>query len=167
MALAQAVAYLVDAGESVASYRVLLADRATTLDHLAPDTLPDEQATGLAAAWSLSIDRADTLRPIGLARPMLHLASLLDPNGIPQTVLTSQAVRDHLAAHRAAAEASPELAAVSPADATRTLRALDRLSLIDHQPTTPHQTVRVQPTRRGCWAKTTPTPSRPGATSPM
>ncbi|WP_369780061.1 tetratricopeptide repeat protein [Streptomyces sp. R33] len=143
LALAQATAYLIDSGESAAAYRHLLADRATTLDHLTPDTLPDEQATALAAAWSLSIDRADTLRPAGLARPMLHLAALLDANGIPQDVLTGQSARTHLAAHRTTTGPTPQQTPVSPADAVRTLRALDRLSLIDHQPGTPHQAVRV------------------------
>ncbi|MEU9417382.1 FxSxx-COOH system tetratricopeptide repeat protein [Streptomyces sp. NPDC048272] len=143
LALAQAAAYLVDSGETAAAYRDLLAHRATKLDHLTPDALPDEQATALAAAWSLSIDRADTLRPAGLARPMLHLAALLDANGIPQDVLTSQSARNHLAAHRRATNPAPQPDTVSPADAVRALRALDRLSLIDHQPDTPHQAVRV------------------------
>ncbi|MGY1502619.1 hypothetical protein ACW4TU_39560 [Streptomyces sp. QTS52] len=89
LALAQAAAYLVDPGDDVAAYRALLTDRTTTLADAAPDALPDEQALPLAAAWSLSIGRADTLRPAGLARPLLHLAALLDANGIPQDVLTS------------------------------------------------------------------------------
>ncbi|MFB7215405.1 tetratricopeptide repeat protein [Streptomyces sp. NPDC056255] len=145
LALAQAAAYLIDSGDTAAAYRDLLADRATRLKDLAPDTLPDEQATALAAAWSLSIDRADTLRPAGLARPMLHLASLLDAYGIPQDVLTSEAARAHLAAHRTATGPDPtaELTPVSRPDAVRALRALDRLSLIDHRPSTPHQAVRV------------------------
>ncbi|GLX41130.1 ATP-binding protein [Streptomyces roseochromogenus] len=143
LALAQATAYLIDSGETAAAYRHLLADRTTTLDHLSPDALPDEQGTALAAAWSLSIDRADTLRPVGLARPMLHLAALLDANGIPQDVLTGQNARAYLAAHRTTTGPTPQQTPVSPADAVRTLRALDRLSLIDHQRDTPHQAVRV------------------------
>ncbi|MFD5411948.1 tetratricopeptide repeat protein [Streptomyces nojiriensis] len=154
LALAQAAAYIVDSGESAAAYRDLLADRTTTLDHLTPDTLPDEQATAIAAAWSLA--RADTLRPSGLARPMLHLAALLNANGIPQDVLTGHAARAHLAAHRTTAgPAYPwrpkwwpgrrqrPTAPVSLKEALGALRALDRLSLIDHQPGTPHQAVRV------------------------
>ncbi|MFK8911018.1 tetratricopeptide repeat protein, partial [Streptomyces sp. YS-3] len=143
LALAQAAAYLIDSGETPVTYRNLLADRATTLTDLAPESLPDEQATALAAAWSLSIDRADTLRPAGLARPMLHLAAMLDVNGIPQAVLTGETARAHLAAHRTAEGPDSERAPVSPSEAVRTLRALDRLSLIDHQPDTPHQTVRI------------------------
>ncbi|MFJ1961849.1 FxSxx-COOH system tetratricopeptide repeat protein [Streptomyces massasporeus] len=143
LALAQAAAYLIDSSETAAGYRTLLADRATKLTHLAPDSLPDEQATALAAAWSLSIERADTLRPAGLARPMLHLAALLDANGIPQSVLTSEPARAHLAAHRTATGPTPEPNHVSPRDAVGALRALHRLSLIDHQPDTPLQAVRI------------------------
>ncbi|MET7718615.1 tetratricopeptide repeat protein [Streptomyces sp. NPDC005407] len=145
LALSQAAAYLIDSGETAAAYRDLLADRVTKLTDLAPDALPDEQAVPLAAAWSLSIGRADTLRPAGLARPMLHLAALLDANGIPQDVLTGEAARAHLAAHRTATGPNPtaEPALVSRPDAVRALRALDKLSLIDHTPTTPYHAVRV------------------------
>ncbi|MFC9916042.1 FxSxx-COOH system tetratricopeptide repeat protein [Streptomyces sp. NPDC127197] len=143
LALAQAAAYLIDSGETAATYRNLLADCTTTLTDLAPDALPDEQPTALDAAWSLSIDRADTLRPAGLARPMLYLAALLEPNGIPQTVLTGEHARAYLAAHRTATGPVPVPAPVSTRDAARCLRTLDRLSLIDHQPDTPHLAVRV------------------------
>ncbi|GGT21900.1 FxSxx-COOH system tetratricopeptide repeat protein [Streptomyces toxytricini] len=156
LALAQAAAYLVDSGQSAAAYRKLLADRATRLTDLAPDALPDDHAATLAAAWSLSIDRADTLRPAGLARPMLHLAAFLDANGIPHDVLTSPEARGYLAAHRTAA--GPErtrrprwwprkrqrpAAPVTPEEAFGALRALDRLSLVDHTPGAPHQAVRA------------------------
>ncbi|MBK3567379.1 tetratricopeptide repeat protein [Streptomyces sp. MBT62] len=145
LALAQAVAYLIDTGETVAAYRHLLADRTTTLADTAPDVLPDDQALPLAAAWSLSIDRADVLHPVGLARPMLQLTSFLDPNGIPQSILTSSPALAHLTARRTRigpdAAGAPHRA--SSRDAVRALRALHRLSLIDHTPSTPHQAVRV------------------------
>ncbi|WP_245171161.1 tetratricopeptide repeat protein [Streptomyces decoyicus] len=145
LALAQATAYLIDTGETVAAYRSLLADRTTTLSAIAPGALPDNQALPLDAAWSLSIDRADTLRPAGLARPMLRLASMLNPNGIPHTVLTSEPVLAYLTAHRTPTGEDPvgEQAPVSPRDAVHALRALHRLSLIDHTPDIPHQAVRV------------------------
>ncbi|WP_308291906.1 tetratricopeptide repeat protein [Streptomyces sp. RS2] len=146
LALAQAAAYLIDSGESAARYRDLLADeQATALADLAPDALPDEQATTLAATWSLSVARADTLRPAGLARPMLQLAALLDANGIPQDVLTGETARAHLTAHRIGTSPgiTAEPAAVSHLDAVRALRVLDRLSLIDHRPDIPQQAVRV------------------------
>ncbi|MFF2778551.1 tetratricopeptide repeat protein [Streptomyces sp. NPDC058052] len=143
LALAQAAAYLVASGETMAAYRGLLADRATTLADLAPDALPDEQAVALAAAWSLSIDHADRLRPAGTARPMLHLAAVLDANGIPHSVLTGEVARGYLAAHRTGRHPTEEPTPLARRDAVRALRALNRLSLIDHTPDTPHQAVRV------------------------
>ncbi|WP_240204557.1 tetratricopeptide repeat protein [Streptomyces actuosus] len=143
LALAQAAAHLIDSGDEVATYRNLLADRATTLAVIAPDVLPDDQALPLAAAWSLSIDRADTLRPAGLARPMLRLTALLDANGIPDSVLTSQPALAHLTAHRTSPGPAEEPAPVTSREAVHALRALHRLSLIDHIPTTPSQAVRV------------------------
>ncbi len=164
LALAQAAAYLVDAGLSCAAYRTLLADRATTLAAVSPDTLPDGQTHTVAAAWDLSVDRADTLRPAGLARPMLQLAAFLDPNGIPQDVLTSVPVLIHLGRDRASdhtaatGKVAQALRAlhrlnlrrhrggdhpISTDEAVGALRALHRLSLITHTPDTPHQAVRV------------------------
>ncbi|MFF7048229.1 FxSxx-COOH system tetratricopeptide repeat protein [Streptomyces griseorubiginosus] len=145
LALSQAAAYLIDTGETVADYRDLLADRATALAALAPDVLPDDQALPLAAAWSLSIDHADTLSPVGLARPMLQLASMLDANGIPESVLTSQPALVHLAAHRTPLDkgSASSPTTLSPRDGVHALRALHRLSLIEHSPRTPHQAVRV------------------------
>ncbi|MCM2390725.1 tetratricopeptide repeat protein [Streptomyces albipurpureus] len=145
LALAQAAAYLIDSGDDIPTYRALLADRATGLADTAPDVLPDEQVIPLAVAWSLSLERADRLRPPGLARPMLHLVALLDPHGIPEAVLTSEPVLTHLAQHRTrtgrGSTGAP--APVSARDAVRALRALYRLSLIDHAPDVAHQTVRV------------------------
>ncbi|MEU1824172.1 NB-ARC domain-containing protein [Streptomyces abikoensis] len=145
LALSQAAAYLIDSGETAAAYRDLLTNRATRLADLAPNALPDEQTDALAAAWSLSLDRADILRPAGLAQPMLQMAALLDANGIPEKVLTGEATRTRIAAYRTAASQRPpeEPAPVSRLDAVRALRVLHRLSLIDHTPDTPHQAVRV------------------------
>ncbi|WP_263301867.1 NB-ARC domain-containing protein, partial [Streptomyces purpurogeneiscleroticus] len=85
LALAQAVAYLIDSGLDCAAYRTRLADRARTLTDLLPESggLPDDHRATVAATWSLSIEQANRLRPHGLARPLLNLSSMLDPNGIP------------------------------------------------------------------------------------
>lgn len=136
LALAQAAAYLVDVGIGCAAYRTLLADRTRSLADAAPDALPDGQTHTTAAAWALSLDRADTLRPVGLARPMLRLAALLDPNGIPDTVLTSPPALDYLTGYTNDGTVTADQAVLA-------LRALHRLSLIDHTPVTSHQAVRV------------------------
>ncbi|MFE7574609.1 tetratricopeptide repeat protein [Streptomyces sp. NPDC057521] len=137
LALSQATAYLVDADLDCAAYRRLLADRARTLTQVMPGAgaLPDDQEVALSAAWSLSVERADLLDPVGLARPMLRLVSLLDPNGVPGDVLAGPHALAHLAAHR------PE--GVDPVDAVLALRVLHRLSLIHHTPDTEQQAVRV------------------------
>ncbi|MGW2698657.1 tetratricopeptide repeat protein [Streptomyces sp. NPDC001340] len=156
LALSQAAAYIVDANIPVGcsrcthrqcpSYRRRLADRATSLASMLPEpsTLPDDQNTTVNATWSLSIERADNLNPAGLARPTLQLAAVLDPNGIPQSVLTSGPARTYLAQHRTQAAAEQHTVdEVTELDVWGALRALHRLSLIDHDPESPQQSVRI------------------------
>jgi NB-ARC domain/Tetratricopeptide repeat len=149
LALAQAAAYLLDLGLEVASYRRRLTDRRHTLADLVPDDsgLPDDQRTTLAATWSLSIERADQLRPVGLARPMLELASMLDPNSIPHTVLTAQPALTYLTTLRTPTASAKDRAgnerAVGPEEASDALGCLHRLSLVERTPKTPHRAVRV------------------------
>ncbi|MFD0622058.1 tetratricopeptide repeat protein [Streptomyces sanglieri] len=144
LALAQAAAYLVDTNLACADYRELLADRMRKLASLLPEpgVLPDDQATTVAATWSLSIERANQIRPAGLARPMLQVAAMLDPNGIPNSVLTSEPALVYLDINRGF-EGWDSDQEVTVEDAVGTLRALHRLSLINHTPDAPHQAVRV------------------------
>ncbi|WP_405584380.1 tetratricopeptide repeat protein [Streptomyces sp. NBC_01190] len=133
LALSQAAAYVVDAGIPLTTYRTRLADRTRTLTEVSPDALPDAQTRPMAAAWALSVEYADRLRPAGLARPMLQLAAFLDPNGIPLDVLTSEPALAYLTEHRtegAADAPGGTEAAVGPDDALGALRALHRLSLV-------------------------------------
>ncbi|MFF0289186.1 tetratricopeptide repeat protein, partial [Streptomyces sp. NPDC005262] len=143
LALSQATAYLINDGLDCATYRALLADHAQVLTDMFPDPagLPDDQAATVAAAWALSIERADQLSPRGLAGPLLQLVSVLDPNGIPDTVLTSPPALNYLTEHRTSTAGQEKVATAR--DATRALRTLHRFSLIDHISTSPHQAVRV------------------------
>ncbi|OPG07461.1 hypothetical protein B1R27_13210 [Streptomyces sp. GKU 895] len=141
LALSQAAAYLIDAGQGIPDYRALLADRTRTLDDAAPHALPDEQKARVAAAWSLSLERADRLPPVGFARPILCMAGMLDPNGIPQAVLTSAPALEYLAL--TGTRAPSGAAAPTARDAALALRAAHRLSLLDHTPDDPVRTVRV------------------------
>ncbi|WP_371571353.1 tetratricopeptide repeat protein [Streptomyces canus] len=153
LALSQAAAYLADTGSTISAYRQALADRATALHDLAPDLLPDQQSHTVAAAWALSIDHADTLKPEGLARPLLQLAACLDPYGIPATVLTSGPARTYLAHHRTSrpdnqpaesrTKSAAEVEPVSAAEVERAISALRRLSLLTYTPDTPATAVRV------------------------
>ncbi|MFI0718603.1 tetratricopeptide repeat protein [Streptomyces sp. NPDC021224] len=122
LALSQAAAYIADAGIGVPDYRERLARRARTLEDLSPDALPDDQAHTMAAAWRLSVEYADQLRPAGIARPMLELTAFLAPGGIPAPVLTAEPVLAHLAGRAGRA--------VTGEDAEDALRALHRVSLL-------------------------------------
>jgi hypothetical protein len=95
LALGQAAAFIADQGLTCAEYRRRLSR--LQLDELAPDALPDDYRAALAATWSLSIDQADKLKPVGLARPVLQLVALLDPNGIPAELFATEAVRAYCA----------------------------------------------------------------------
>ncbi|KOV31001.1 hypothetical protein ADK60_15855 [Streptomyces sp. XY431] len=137
LALAQAAAYIIDTGVTCARYRRLLADRLGRLADLLPEpaALPDDQAATVVATWSLSIEHADRLRPAGLASPMLQLAAMLDPNGIPPDVLTGRAALTHLSRHRASGLRQPVPATTD--DAAGALHALHRLSLVTYSPGQP------------------------------
>ncbi|MFD0883955.1 tetratricopeptide repeat protein, partial [Streptosporangium algeriense] len=105
--------------------------------------LPDDHRVIVAATWALSIDRADRTRPAGLARPLLEVASVLDANGIPRTVLTGTPVLEYLAQRRRSDAAGEGPQTLSPADAYDGLRVLHRFSLLDHNPDAFFQEVRV------------------------
>ncbi|MEV7130504.1 NB-ARC domain-containing protein [Streptomyces sp. NPDC093260] len=143
LALSQAAAYLINEDLDCAAYRTLLADHALTLTELLPDPsgLLDDQTATAAAVWDLSLKRADQLPPHGLARPMLQLTACLDPNGIPDTVLTSPPALAHLTEHRTGTTEPTTM--VTSRDAVRALRTLHRFSLIDHNTASHHQAVRV------------------------
>jgi hypothetical protein len=99
LALAQVAAYLLDRDLTCAEYRGRLADQRTKLTDLLPgpgDLLPDDHRDTLAATWSLSLGLADRIAPAGIARPLLVLAALLNPNGIPAMLFTTPVVLRHL-----------------------------------------------------------------------
>ncbi|MFI9114231.1 tetratricopeptide repeat protein [Streptomyces venezuelae] len=156
LALAQAAAYMVDRGLDCAAYRRRFTDRRRRLADNLPESgsLPDQQRATVATTWSLSVELADQLAPVGLARPMLQLCSLLDAHGIPKTALTSAPALSYLSAFRtrrvpgarppfgAASGDEPaggaagrdEAAAVDEVDADDALWCLYRLNLIGNRP---------------------------------
>ncbi|MDX3187771.1 FxSxx-COOH system tetratricopeptide repeat protein [Streptomyces sp. MN03-5084-2B] len=138
LALAQAAAYLANKPLLTCNgYRAKLADQRTRLRELLPSEgdLPDEHERTVAATWSLSIDAADQLDPAGLARPVMELASLLDPAGIPTIVFITDAITHHL---------TPQLERdVTADDILSGLESLRRFSLVTLDPAQPHRAVRV------------------------
>jgi TIR domain-containing protein/NB-ARC domain-containing protein/tetratricopeptide repeat protein len=94
VALAQAAAYIADRDLTCAQYRQRFA--AHPYAALAPSAWPDSYARSVAVTLSLAVEAADRLDPVGLARPLLTVLSVLDPNGIPLQVITSDAVVTYL-----------------------------------------------------------------------
>jgi hypothetical protein len=135
--LAQAAAYLIDRGLSCSAYRARLADERRTLAEVLPrpDELPDDHRQTVAAAWSLSIDLADRLDPAGVARPVLEITSVLDANGIPGPLFTSEPILLYIARQTGRT--------ISEEDARDALHCLNRLSLITLAPEPSHRAVRV------------------------
>ncbi|HYS38105.1 MAG TPA: tetratricopeptide repeat protein, partial [Pseudonocardiaceae bacterium] len=98
LALAQATAYMFNLDLPVGQYRARLADQRRSLAELVPDPaeLPDEHRDTVAAAWSLSMERADRLSPVGVATPVLEIASVVASAGVPLAVFTSPAVVEYV-----------------------------------------------------------------------
>ena len=158
LALAHAAAYIQDRKLTCAEYRARIANQQRTLEDIfpfPPDALPDDYPRTVAVTWKLSIDHADQLRPVGLARPTLRLAAMLDPNGIPEAVFSSKASRAYLAAYRSpppslSGPVSPqdwrleqEPAEITVEDGIDALSCLDRLSLVILDRKSPCRAVRV------------------------
>jgi hypothetical protein len=134
LALAQAATFIRDRCETCAGYRRRLGDRRRRLPEILPeDALADDYRATVAATWSISVDRADALTPIGLARPVLQLVSTLDPNGVPLDIVTSSATYVAVASQRASS-ASDGPPAVDEQDCRDALANLHRLSLISLDP---------------------------------
>jgi hypothetical protein len=120
LALSQAIAYLLDTELTCTEYLSRLARRG--LHGVPLPALPDDQAAPAGATWALSLRRADALPPAGLATPVLRVLALLDPGGVPETVLGAASLTGVLESERRAAD---------PDDARDALRCLRRLSLVD------------------------------------
>ncbi|MEV4693540.1 FxSxx-COOH system tetratricopeptide repeat protein [Micromonospora echinospora] len=123
LALAQAATYILDQDLTCAGYRKRLARR--RLGTLRPPVLPDDQPTAVANTYTLSVDLADATTG-GLARILLQIAALLDPNGIPLDLFATEAVTDYC---------EQRLGQPVNADDTHdAIRALHRLSLTSTTP---------------------------------
>ena len=146
VALAQAAAVLIDQGWSCKEYRAQFADRSRSLGDLFPADAPaDEYDRTVATVWSLAVDRADRLGPAGIVRPVLELASVLDPNGIPEQIWHSAAVLSRFVTATGQAATQNLMARLHAASENVhcALRSLHRLSLITHQAGGGAQAVRI------------------------
>ncbi|WP_155856078.1 tetratricopeptide repeat protein [Cellulomonas sp. URHD0024] len=120
LALSQAAAFLIDSGMEVSAYRGLVEDDRERLSDLFPRSSPADGHDGtVATTWRLAADRAAALAPPGSVRRTLELVAVLAPTGTPEQVLTSAAACDWVGGR--------------PRDVLLALRALHRLSLLDHE----------------------------------
>ncbi len=134
LALGHAAALMADLGIDCRKYRGWFAERKRRL--------PGSAASYSSIAtitWSLSLDYADQLPPAGLARPALALTALLDPDGVPGAVLTSQPGSDFIAGR--AGDGPP----ADGQQARDALQNLARLGLVTIDPASAERTVRVHP----------------------
>ena len=143
LALAQAAAYIRNADIAIGRYLDLLATRQLHEAVPEPGHLTDDHQRIVTTTWELSIDQANQARPAGLARPLLQLASVLDPAGIPQQALSSPPAIAHLASALATVDSDPGAAAVDEEMVDEALRVLHRYSLIDHDRGATYREVRV------------------------
>ncbi|MFJ6393974.1 tetratricopeptide repeat protein [Streptomyces sp. NPDC091972] len=133
LALAQAAAYLCeDHSLTIERYRDLLADRTLHLTDVLPEdsSLPDAQQHTVAAAWHLSVQRANELAPAGVARPLLTVLCLLDTHAVPTAMLSTPALLKYLDTQQPSGRQRP----TSAHHATRALRVLRRLNLVTPAP---------------------------------
>ena len=133
LALAQAAAFIVDRGETCAGYRARLIDRRRHLSDLFPaDALADDYLQTISATWSMSVEAADQMAPMGLSRPLLQVISVLDPNGVPIDIVETDAVVEYVSANLAAlkGEAGSSIVTISGRDCSDALINLVRMSLI-------------------------------------
>jgi hypothetical protein len=143
LTLAQATAYIHNADITISRYLDLLGTRLLRDVVPEPGHLTDDHQRIITATWGLSIDQASRARPVGLARPLLQLASVLDPAGIPQQALSSQPAIACLASAVAVTDAGPAVEALDEATVDEALRVLHRYSLIDHDRAARYLEVRV------------------------
>jgi tetratricopeptide (TPR) repeat protein len=95
IALGHAAALVADCRIDCRDYRNQFSERREGMG-IPPDS---GYAATVAVTWSLALDRTDQLLPSALARPVLAMLAMLDPNGIPATVLTTKAAREYIGSY--------------------------------------------------------------------
>ena len=135
LGLAQAAAVMSVNRLSCREYRSRLSERR---EHMAGVRV-DGVSPAVLATWSLAAECAHELPPAGAAWPALALAAMLDPHGIPGTVLISPAGCGYVTGQPSAAEAADQ-ALVRVA-----ITNLARVGLVSIDPASPARTVRMHP----------------------
>lgn len=134
LALSTAAACIARSGPTCAAHR----------DRLSRMAAPDEVGSGrnaVIASWWVAVETADR-QCAGLARPLLELASVLDPHGVPVSVFTSRPALRHLA-RRHAPQAAEAPLDVRARDVLHALDVLHRLRLVEYDSDTAYPIVRL------------------------
>ncbi|MFF9121159.1 tetratricopeptide repeat protein [Streptomyces massasporeus] len=97
LALGHAAAYLINKRPTMVDYLTMLRDTRSQLGELLP-TSADTEGYGrsVTASLLLSLDAIEEADTSQLARPLLHLASLMAPLGHPATAWTTPEALNHL-----------------------------------------------------------------------
>jgi len=140
IALAQAAALVSDARIDCRDYRSQYGERRQAM-RIGPDAGP---AAAVAVTWSLALDRTDQLLPSALARPILAMLAMLDPGGIPVSVLTSPAAREYIGSY------SPDRAAATDQQVRAVLSTLAQVSLLTIDPASAVRTIYVHSLVQAC-----------------
>ncbi|MCP9958087.1 FxSxx-COOH system tetratricopeptide repeat protein [Streptomyces sudanensis] len=97
LALGHAAAYLINKRRTMTDYLSLLRDASSRLGDLLPASADTEgYGRPVTASLLLSLDAVEEADTSQLARPLLHLASLMDPLGHPATAWTTPEALEHL-----------------------------------------------------------------------
>jgi tetratricopeptide (TPR) repeat protein len=133
MALSLAAAVMADQHLDAGDYRAMFAERERRLATARGGPCP----LAVLVAWSLAVDRAETVIPDAMAWPVLAFAGLLDPAGVPAAVLMSQAACSWLTGRPGFALAEQQ------AQVHHALLALARLGLLAVDMTSGSRTIRM------------------------
>jgi len=137
LALSHAAAYMINEDESCGGYLHRYTDGRQQLAELMPDRDdPDAYGRPVAVTLLLNVQAAEQATPAGLARPALALAALLDPTGHPDSLWTTPAVAEYLAAQRPGEPVAAD-------HARAVLRLLHRYGLVTHTPADGARAVRI------------------------
>jgi tetratricopeptide (TPR) repeat protein len=153
IALSQAAALIADATIDCRQYHGQFDERWQAMG-IGPDS---GYAATVAVTWSLALDRSDQLLPSALARPLLAMLAMLDPNGVPAAVLTAPAARAYIGSYTA------DRADAADADVRRALSSLDQVGLISIDASNPVRTVYVHALVQACVRQVLPDAVRDSA----
>ena len=94
--------------------------------------------------WSLALERTDQVLPSALARPVLAMLAMLDPDGIPAAVLTSKAAREYIGSY------SPDRSPATDQQVRGVLTSLAQVGLVTIDPSSAVRTVYVHALVQAC-----------------